>query len=85
MKGILNMKNMEYWTGQPIPSPADLPDSEIELGSPELQVDSLPAKLYGKPKIWKNHTTLTEIENKNHMIISADEEKHHFIKFNTFS
>ena len=34
---------------QPIPSPADLPDSGIELGSPALQVDSLPTVLSGKP------------------------------------
>ena len=39
----------EYWSGQPIPSPADLPDPGIELGSPALQADSLPAELPGKP------------------------------------
>ena len=27
----------EYWSGEPIPSPADLPDPGIELGSPVLQ------------------------------------------------
>ena len=31
----------EYWGGQPIPSPADLSDPGIELGSPILQADSL--------------------------------------------
>ena len=41
----------EYWSGQPIPSPVDLPDPGIELGSPALQVDSLPAELPGKPSI----------------------------------
>ena len=35
-----------------IPSPADLPDPGIKLGSPALQVDSLPTELSGKPKIW---------------------------------
>ena len=39
----------EYWSGQPIPSPADLPDPGIEPGSPALHVDSLPAELSGKP------------------------------------
>ena len=34
-----------------MPSPVDLPDLEIKLGSPELQVDSLTAELPGKPKI----------------------------------
>ena len=32
-----------------MPSPADLPNSGIEPGSPALQVDSLPAELPGKP------------------------------------
>ena len=33
----------------PMPSPGDLPDPGIELGSPALQLDSLPAELPGKP------------------------------------
>jgi len=32
-------------------SPGDLPNPGIELGSPELQVDSLPAELPGKPQM----------------------------------
>ena len=39
----------EYWSGQPIPSPVDLPNPRIEPGSPALQADSLPAELPGKP------------------------------------
>ena len=39
----------EYWHGWPSPAPADLPDPEIELGSPALQADSLPTELSGKP------------------------------------
>ena len=38
----------EHWRGYPIPSPEDLPDPRIELGSPALQVDSLPTELSGK-------------------------------------
>ena len=38
----------EYWSGWPVPSPADLPEPEIELGSLALQVDSLPTELSGK-------------------------------------
>ena len=34
----------EYWSGQPIPSPGDLPDPDIEPGSPALQADSLPLR-----------------------------------------
>ena len=40
----------EYWHGYPIPSPGDLPNPGIELRSPALQVDSLPAEPQGKPK-----------------------------------
>ena len=40
----------KYWSGQPIPSPGDLSNPGIEPRSPTLQVDSLPAEPYGKPK-----------------------------------
>ena len=39
----------EYWSGQPIPSPVNLPHPGIEPGSPALQVDSLPTELWMKP------------------------------------
>ena len=39
----------EYWSGQPIPSLADLPDPGTEPGSPALQADSLPIEPSGKP------------------------------------
>ena len=35
----------EYWSGKPIPSPGDLPNPGIELGSPALQADSLPGEV----------------------------------------
>ena len=38
----------EYWSGLPLPSPGDLPDPGIELGSPALQADSLPSEPPGK-------------------------------------
>ena len=41
----------EYWSGQPIPSPVDLPDPGIKLGFPALQVDSVPAELPGNPQM----------------------------------
>ena len=34
--------------GYPTPYPGDLPNPGIELGSPALQVDSLPGELPGK-------------------------------------
>jgi len=33
-----------------LPSPGDLPDPAVELGSPALQADSLPPELRGKPR-----------------------------------
>ena len=38
----------EYWSGEPIPSPEDLPNPGIKLGSPALQANSLPTELWGK-------------------------------------
>ena len=40
----------EYWSGLPFFSPEDLPDPEIESGSPALQADSLPSAPPGKEK-----------------------------------
>jgi len=34
----------EYWSGLPFPSPGELPDSGIEIGSLALQADSLPSE-----------------------------------------
>ena len=39
----------EYWSGQPFPSPGDLPKAGMEPRSPALQVDSSPAEPPGKP------------------------------------
>ena len=35
----MEFSRQEYWSGLPLPSPGDLPDPEIEAGSPALQVD----------------------------------------------
>ena len=45
-------RSPEYWSGELIPSSADLPRPGIETGSSALQVDSLPTELSGKPKIY---------------------------------
>ena len=37
----------EYWSGQPFPSPEDLPNPGIEARSPALQADSLSAEPQG--------------------------------------
>ena len=41
----------DYWSGEPFPSPRDLPNPGTEPGSPSLQVDSLPAEPQGKPSM----------------------------------
>ena len=40
----------ESWSGEPFPSPGDLPNLGIEPRSPELQADFLPAEPQGKPE-----------------------------------
>ena len=41
-------EGQEYWSGETIPSPGELPDLGIKLGSLTLQADSLPSELPGK-------------------------------------
>ena len=38
----MGFSSQEYWSGLPCPPPGDLPDPEIELRSPTLQVDLSP-------------------------------------------
>ena len=44
---VHGFSRQEYWSGQPFPSPGDLPDPGTEPRSPALQVDSL---LSGPPE-----------------------------------
>ena len=46
---LSHRENQKYRSMLPIPSQADLPIPGIEPGSPELQADSLPTELWGKP------------------------------------
>ena len=46
----MNFSRPEYWSGQPFPSPGDLPNPGIKPRSPALQEDSLLAEPQGKPK-----------------------------------
>ena len=46
-----------YWSGQPLPSPGDLPDPGIEPRPPTLQADSLPAEPQGTTQVtWAQQT-----------------------------
>ena len=46
----MEFSRQEYWSGMPFPSPGDLLNPGIELGSPALQADSLPSEPPGKPQ-----------------------------------
>ena len=46
------LETPEYWSGEPIPFPADLPHPGIEPGSATLQADSLPTELSEKPILY---------------------------------
>ena len=45
---LSHKKAQEYWSGECIPSPADLTDLGIEPGSLALEADSLSTELSGK-------------------------------------
>ena len=45
----MGFSGRKYWSGLQFPSPGDLPDPEIDPGSPALQADSLPTELWEKP------------------------------------
>ena len=45
----MEFSRQRYWSGLPFPSPGDLPNPGIELGSPALQADALPTEPPGNP------------------------------------
>ena len=53
----MEFSRQEYWSGLPFPSPAGLPDPEIEPRSPALQADSLLSEPPGKPYCLDNFKT----------------------------
>ena len=50
LHSIFPTADLSHSSGYPFPSPGNLPDPEIEPGSPALQTDSLPSEPPGKPK-----------------------------------
>ena len=46
----MGFSSQEYWSGLPFPFPGDLPDPEIEPGSPALEADALTTEPLGKPR-----------------------------------
>ena len=47
----MEFSRQEQWSGQPLPSPGDLPDPGMEPRSPVLQADSLPPESPRKPRM----------------------------------
>ena len=47
----MGFSRWEYWSGLPFPFPEGLPYTVVEPRSPALQVDSLPAEIWGKPHL----------------------------------
>ena len=45
----MEFSRQEHWSGLPFPVPGNLPDPWIKPGASELQADSLPFELPGKP------------------------------------
>ena len=45
----MEFSKQQYWSRLPFPSPGDLPNPEIEPGSPTLQADSFPSEPPGNP------------------------------------
>ena len=49
----MEFSRQEYWSWLPFPSPGDLPNPGIELGSPALQADALLSELLAHQiKLW---------------------------------
>ena len=59
----MGFSRQEYWSGVPFPSPGDLPNPEIEPGSPALQADSLPTEPLGKADSQSLTSVLTFQDN----------------------
>ena len=55
---FMEFSRQEYCSGQPFPSPGDLPDPGIKHRSPVLQADSLPSEPPGKPRFLCHLVTL---------------------------
>ena len=59
----MGFSRQEYWSRVPFPSPGDLPDPEIEPGSPALQADVLPSRFL------KERTFNTYCTGQNNIVL----------------
>ena len=66
----MDFSRQEYWSGLPFPSPGDLPDPGIELGSPALQTGAFTIWATRKPP----KVNLISIKHSNTNMIHSDSE-----------
>ena len=57
----MKISRQERWGGLPFPSPGDLPDPDVEPGSPALQAGSCPSEPPGKPLTHSNRSVKHEL------------------------
>ena len=68
----MGFARQEYWSGLPWPPPGDLPNPEIEPGSPALQADSLPSEPPGKPGSGLGEELKRYTANENNFLIKPN-------------
>ena len=61
----------EHWSGEPFPSPGDLPKPGIKPRSPTLQADSLPAEPQGKSPVFQATLYYTEVKSLSRVQLFA--------------
>ena len=54
----MGSSRQENWSGLPFPSPGDLPDPGIGLGSPALHADAFPSEPLGKSVNMGEHSSI---------------------------
>ena len=64
----MEFSRQEYWSGLPFPSPGDLPDPDIEPGSPTLPSDALPSE---PPGVLKSPTIVVLLSISRFISISV--------------
>ena len=71
----MGFSRQEYWSGLPVPSPRDLPDSGIEPRSLILQADFLPSEPPGKPIL-----TLLKTAEMNNLVVVLVKKSRSFVR-----
>ena len=76
----MGSSRQEYWTGLPFPTPGDLLDPGIELGSPATQVASLLSEPPDKPPGWKIEIKLLPFAGDKTVENPKESPRQHFLQ-----